>query len=706
MLNPHRPGRLRRRLGILTAAVTVSASLAVLGATVIAATSAQAADQVIYQRDETIPVPPASTYTGSAGGDGWNVALSDTEVFNVFHHSSDVTVACHKQSDASECYPARTLLDGAAHHFGASGHSGAFYDAPTKHVYVYTVRDDDTGGVVCFDTQTAAANPNPFCGFTALTAVGEATYGSTPFVSEPVKVGDRWFAYSWVNGVGAVGDRNSLMCFNLSTHAACAGQPFDPALGGATIGVGNFPPPATAAIGGRVIVGFDGSTGERLTCFDTSTNATCAGAWPIAAPAGYTGGAGAPFALLNASGDALGFCLPTGTDPCFTFTGASTPTPAGMAAAIPVNSGWNGAAVTIGSRVYVPNGNINEVDCFNAATNASCAGFPKQFNNVILLYTVNPDPARPACLWVNGDSGDQINNFDAFSGGGCGQGAIRVLGSSFVVPQDKCIPGSYVSLQVLNPARASYTSGTVKFLDGDANQLPIADKAVDGTGTVDLTGLSLNTAAGLPQFLVSLAGIQPSSVTLRLTWKGEFDSACAPTGTTVLPLTGTPGSPHPTGPGRCHHRHATIIGTPGDDRIYGTPGNDVIVGLDGDDRIFGLGGRDIICGKGGRDVVFGGKGNDIYVSGGRGADRVYGGPGKDRVVGNKDRDLVDGGIGDDVVHGNAANDVVRGGPGDDTVMGGYGDDRVLGNGGTNVLRGGPGKDVCLPASARNTVINC
>ena len=705
MVIAHSATRLRRRIGILTAAVTVSASIAVVGATVLTATSAQAAEQVIYQKDQTIPVPPASTYSGSAGGDGWNIALSDTEVFNVFHHSGVVTVACHKQSDASECYPARTLTQGAQQ-FGASGHSGAYYDAPTKNVYVYTVRDDNTGGVVCFDTQTAATNPNPFCGFTPLTAVGEAAYSfSGPFVSEPVKVGDRWFAYSWVNGVGHVGDRNSLMCFNLSTHAACAGQPFNPALNGAVISVGNFPPPATAAIGGRVIVGFNGSTGDQLTCFDTTTNATCAGSWPIPAPGGYTAGAGAPFALLNGSGATLGFCLPYGADPCFTLTGAATPTPAGMAAAIPPTSGWNGAAPIIGSRVYVPNGSTNDVNCFNAATNASCAGFPKHFNNLSLLYTVNPDPARPACLWVNADSGNQINNFDAFSGGGCGQGAIRVLGSSFVVPQDKCIPGSYVSLQVLNPPRSAYSSGTVKFLDGDANQLPIADQALDGTGTVDLTGLNLNTAAGLPQFLVSLVGIQPSSVTLRLTWKGEFDSACAPAGTTVVPITNTP-TPHPAGPGRCHKRHATIVGTPGDDRIFGTPGNDVIVGLGGDDRIFGLGGRDIICGKGGRDVVFGGKGNDIYVSGGRGKDNVQGGPGNDRVVGNKGPDVVNGGIGNDKVHGNADADLVKGGPGNDTVMGGYGGDRLLGGGGTNVLRGGPGKDVCLPANARNTVINC
>ena len=317
----HSSRRLARRVGAFSASVAVAASLAVVGAITVA-TPAGADDTVVYERDVTIPVPPASTYSGSAGGDGWNVAFSDTEVFNVFHHSSNVTVACHKQSDASECYPARTLVDASNRTFGASGHSSAHYDAATKHVYLFTIRSDNTGGVVCFDTTTAASTPNPFCGFTALTAVGNAVGGGTPFISQGAKVGDRWFAYSWVNGMGAVGDQNALLCFDFSTHAACAGQPFSPSLGGATVSVGNFPPPPATAIAGRVIVGFDGSTGDRLTCLDTTTGTTCAGSWPISAPVGYISGNGTPFPLLNASGSPVGFCLPTGIDPCFGFSGS------------------------------------------------------------------------------------------------------------------------------------------------------------------------------------------------------------------------------------------------------------------------------------------------------------------------------------------------------------------------------------------------
>src|SRR5262249_18686652 len=158
--------------------------------------------------------------------------------------------------------------------------------------------------------------------------------------------------------------------------------------------------------------------------------------------------------------------------------------------------------------------------------------FPRAFTNpgLSLLYTVNEDPQRPDCLWVNADSGTQIQNFDAFNGGGCGQGPIRVLASTSVAPSALCTPGSYTSLQVTSPARSAYTSGTVSFRDPSNNAIPgAADVPLDATGTASLTGLSLNTSGGLPQFLITLdTGNQgrPQSVVVQLTWTGVFDASC------------------------------------------------------------------------------------------------------------------------------------------------------------------------------------
>jgi len=72
-------------------------------AALLTMTPAALAD-VTYSHEQTIPVPPASSYAGGGGGDGWAVAMTPTAVYNVFHHNSQLQVACHLQSDASACW--------------------------------------------------------------------------------------------------------------------------------------------------------------------------------------------------------------------------------------------------------------------------------------------------------------------------------------------------------------------------------------------------------------------------------------------------------------------------------------------------------------------------------------------------------------------------------------------------------------------------
>lgn len=96
---------------------------------------------------------------------------------------------------------------------------------------------------------------------------------------------------------------------------------------------------------------------------------------------------------------------------------------------------------------------------------------------------------------------------------------------------------------------------------------------------------------------------------------------------------GTPPQPTPT----CHGRPATLVGTPGKDRLTGTPGRDVVVARGGSDRIRTRGGDDLVCAGDGADHVDGGAGRD-RLYGERGEDRLTGGPGRDRLVGGPDRD--------------------------------------------------------------------
>jgi hypothetical protein len=104
----------------------------------------------------------------------------------------------------------------------------------------------------------------------------------------------------------------------------------------------------------------------------------------------------------------------------------------------------------------------------------------------------------------------------------------------------------------------------------------------------------------------------------------------------------------PDEPKRAHCRGlaATVVGSPGDDRLVGTSGRDVIVGLGGADTIDARAGRDVICARYGHDTV----------SGGPGRDWMRGGPGPDELHGGRGRDTIRGGAGADVC-GNDPRDV-------------------------------------------------
>lgn len=541
----------KRRL-LATLATVLAAVLATALAQVLSFTStagATSSPTLTYSAQVTIPAPPPSNFSGAAaGGDGWGLAFTTTQVFNVFHHQTYLGVNCHNTSDASSCWPGfsyKTITDGSGHGYSTSGQPGLYIDQATGHLYVYATQiSNNTAGVVCIDTTAAAAVADPFCGFTALSAVGDAPLGgSFSQISSPVLFGSDWYAFNGVGGTPS-GTRDEVMCFDVAVGAACANQPFAVTLGTSSI-VNDHPMPTIALVGGKVIIPVPGNTGIQLTCFDPSTDATCTGGnWPIS----VASFGGAPFPLLSSSGTTTGVCLPISGDPCYDLNGGSVSTPAGLSATTGASDNWNGPAVVLGTNVYVPTGNIGagEVTCYDYATDASCANFPKSFSNLSYLYTVTSDPFLPTCLWVNADSGtDQIQNFDAISGGSCAQAPLRVQASSFVAPSDVCVPASFTSLQVVSPAPSAYTSGSVQFEDANYVPIPgIATHSLNANGSTDLTNLNLPTTDALPQFVITLNGLtgSPSAVTLNVTWSGTYSPACV-TPTAVVTTATAPGAP-------------------------------------------------------------------------------------------------------------------------------------------------------------------
>ncbi|MGZ8666337.1 MAG: calcium-binding protein [Solirubrobacterales bacterium] len=152
----------------------------------------------------------------------------------------------------------------------------------------------------------------------------------------------------------------------------------------------------------------------------------------------------------------------------------------------------------------------------------------------------------------------------------------------------------------------------------------------------------------------------------------------------------------------CGGHRATIVGTPGPDRIIGKRASDVIAGLGGNDVIVdGPNGNDVLCGDGGRDRLvashgndrlYGGGGRDVAI-GGQGNDRLSGGAGNDRLLGGSGNDRIGGGAGADRGRGFTGNDTMRGDAGPDSLFAENGDDLVHGDGGDDLVDGGLGDDV-------------
>ena len=548
-------GSMSRKLPSRLAVATASALCIAVGLVALGGAASAGGATVTYSASVTLPAQPSSNFAGAGGGgDGWGVALSATKLYNVFHHLTSLNVECHVQADASVCpgYP-KHVTDGASHDFATSIAPGMYLNQANGYLYVPVVRTSDhTGGIACINTTSSSANP--FCGFTALTPVGDSPIDSTSGLSDPIQIGTNWYVFNEVSGPSPTGARDKILCFSLKTFKPCAGQPY-------AYNYGNFP---LNSIGYSYPMGFAGTnlytqlvgSGVKLGCFDTVKHKACSGAWPVALSTANQ----APFPKLNAAGKAIGVCAHIAGTPCFTPTGATSPTPAALPTAIQASDQYDGQPVVLGSRVYVTNSSYNQVDCFDWATDKSCPNFPHTFVNLGLLYTVNRDPYRASCIWVNSDNGsEQIQNFDAFSAGPCADSPYRVFAAQIVATPHACLPAKYTSLSITSPSYKSYTSGTVEF--DNSNGVPIAGIATHHLvkGKTSLADLHLSAANKLPQFLITLTGAPSNlkSITVKVEWAGKYSDACVKGATKVLGA-GPPGPPiHVGGHVKSKNGHVT-----------------------------------------------------------------------------------------------------------------------------------------------------
>ena len=274
--------------------------------------------------------------------------------------------------------------------------------------------------------------------------------------------------------------------------------------------------------------------------------------------------------------------------------------------------------------------------------------------------------------------------------------------------------------------RETVTSTNVEYVPDSSS----GTTTTTSTTTTSTTTTSSSTTTAAPTTTTTTTTAAPTTTTVAPT---TTTTTAAPT--TTAPPTTTTTTIVPVEPAAvmCGGFEATIVGTPGNDRLTGTNGRDVIAGLQGNDTIRGLSGDDIICGGLGDDTLIGGQGFDILY-GAQGDDvliaadgestalqtdtagsRMYGGADDDRIIGSTRWDRMQGGPGHDIMYGFQGRDWMRGGPGNDQVIGHGGIDDLHGGNGTDriivttgdAVRGGAGaRDVCNVTGTPTTMISC
>jgi len=493
---------------------------------------------------ETVAPIPASTFTGSTGGDGWDVFFYENYVLNIFHHQDGyIALNCLLRTTGGLCpgYNPNATSGAAFSRFNgyrAGDRSGGWALTTTGKVYAFTA-EVSTGkpGVLCINVTTA---PPSNCGFVALDTTTNVT--SYSYLSNAEGAGGRLFGIESMN--------QKLLCFDPTTNQKCANSPV--ALSGTS---GATPKAQVYPLGDKVFA----STDTNLYCFESSTLATCAGVWPVSyASLSWTAQNISPVAHMNSSGTINGVCMWNG---CLDLTGAAR-TGAGWVnphsiTSWSTNAGGNqysgqyGRFEATSGRAYlqrVPNSMV--VHCFDYATEAACTNFDTTpDSSVTTTYALRADPNNPGCIWYNSDPG-KIGLFDAFTGdSSCAGNPVITLQPSSFAPRYACSTTRGVdewTLVKLKSLAGTGAASAIKLTVRDPLGNAVAgwtDRAVTIGASYDMTGLDVGTSGSRPTFNFAFTGVTGgtiTSATVSLDYMGKGPELCVNTvlsaGASVCPV--------------------------------------------------------------------------------------------------------------------------------------------------------------------------
>jgi hypothetical protein len=208
-------------------------------------------------------VPITSIDTSAFPGDGWDSATYGSNVYVVWHAKAGLNLMCYSIATGDPCanYPVTITNDGDT--LTVSGNP-TIYRSLAGYLYVYAVDDTTlTPGVAKLDLNNGGA----LVSFTNLAPAGSAWIENSSYagVSNAVLSGTRFMAFNAVPNVSSpTGAQDTLLCFDVSSDAPCANQPYAVNYGDGSYGknvwynadlaMGPYLSTQTSLVGGNVLV--------------------------------------------------------------------------------------------------------------------------------------------------------------------------------------------------------------------------------------------------------------------------------------------------------------------------------------------------------------------------------------------------------------------------------------------------------------------
>ena len=446
----------------------------------------------------------AVSFAGSGGGDGYNVAIGDNKVFNMYHHQEGIaTVQCHTFS-GDLCETSEVAVEG----YSTNHASSVYSDDASGKVYGFVMRDSDSHfGVLCFDF---SVEPAVDCGFDELETVGADLGLEYPYQDLGSSSQDGNIIWS------ITGNGGELLCYNIATGAACADNAWDTGLTDYAFDTGRV-----TAVDGLVYY----TLGDKFACFDPATNGRCAGSGNHTLT--DTANRMPPLPVEDSSGNLLGAC-DAYTEYCIDDQGSTFAFPTALSDyfdAFPVN--WDTASQNAEQFAYDADNNrfyfetindayswgSNTITCYDFEIGDACVGFNGFIDDTINFYTATIDSQIANCVWINGDAGS-IYPLDATTGEiGCDLGDPTVsLPYDAVTPRMSCGEDGRVteweSIVVAPLDGVTMSDVRVSFYDSEGYAVDgYTDLTPNAGGLISLTGLDVNATGVTPTIKITAGDI-------------------------------------------------------------------------------------------------------------------------------------------------------------------------------------------------------